>query len=105
MFKSLTTEEFINKADLVHKKKYDYSRVKYIDAHTHVTIICPIHGEFLQAPTKHLAGSGCSDCAKKPKINTEIIINQFKAAPLNKKYDENIEDRLIEFGIIKKESD
>ena len=41
-----TTEEFIENARKIHGDKYDYSRVKYIDCHTKVKIVCPIHGEF-----------------------------------------------------------
>ena len=34
-------------------------------------IICTIHGQFLQLPTNHLAGSGCPKCAlqRRKKIN------------------------------------
>ena len=46
----------------VHKNKYDYSKVKYKLAHEKVKIICPNHGEFFQAPSHHLRGSGCNEC-------------------------------------------
>lgn len=58
-----TIEEFIGKAVAVHGSSYDYSKVTYRGAHTPVCIICPIHGEFLQPPTRHLSGSGCMPCA------------------------------------------
>ena len=61
----LTTEEFIEKAKQIHDEKYDYSKVEYVNAHTKVCIICPIHGEFWQAPTNHIDGKcGCPDCNK-----------------------------------------
>lgn len=57
------TEQFINKAVGVHGDKYDYSKVEYIDAHTKVCIMCPVHGEFWQTPNNHLSGYGCKKCA------------------------------------------
>lgn len=60
--KKLTTEEFIEKAEKVHGDRYDYSKVNYTDSKTKVCIICPIHGEFLQSPAKHLQGQGCKQC-------------------------------------------
>lgn len=59
----LTTEEFIEKAKLVHKDKYDYSKVNYIDSHTKVTISCTKHGDFDQTPSNHLYGYGCPHCS------------------------------------------
>ena len=52
-------EEFIKKARKVHKDKYDYSKVDYVNAMTKVCIICPDHGEFWQRPNAHLSGHGC----------------------------------------------
>lgn len=54
--------EFIDRAKRVHGNKYDYSKVEYIDSSTKVCIICPIHGEFWQIPTKHLNGQSCPMC-------------------------------------------
>lgn len=58
-----TTETFIDKAIKIHTNKYDYSLVEYFNSHTHVKIICPIHGEFLQRPVHHLKGCECPICA------------------------------------------
>lgn len=62
MSKKLTTQDFITKASLIHKDKYDYSLVNYLDSKSKVIIICKIHGEFLQSPTNHLNGKGCRKC-------------------------------------------
>ena len=59
----LTTEEFIKRAKAVHRDRYDYSKVEYVNSHTHVQIICPIHGVFPQEPASHLQGHGCPICA------------------------------------------
>lgn len=56
------TKEFIEKAKSVHGNKYDYSKVKYVNCHTKVCIICPEHGEFWQNPSDHINGSGCPKC-------------------------------------------
>lgn len=63
--KKLTPTEFINKAKKIHKNKYDYSNVCYVNSWTKISIICPIHGEFLQLPDNHIhRKSGCPDCKK-----------------------------------------
>ena len=60
-----TTAQFISEAIAVHGDKYDYSKVQYINGHTNIRIICPIHGEFTQIANTHLqAKYGCSKCAR-----------------------------------------
>ena len=59
---SSTLEGFIKKAREVHGDKYDYSKVKYVNSHTKVCIICPEHGEFWQTPASHLSGKNCPKC-------------------------------------------
>lgn len=61
--RSHTTEEFIEKSKLIHGDFYDYSRVNYINLTTPVIIVCPIHGEFKQAPRDHLQGCKCKKCS------------------------------------------
>ena len=74
--KKLTIEEFIEKANRVQGiGRYDYSKVNYVNNCTDVIIICPIHGEFLQTPSDHFQGCGCSLCNKKSK--GEIKITRF----------------------------
>ena len=57
-------EKFIEKAKAVHGDKYDYSKTEYIDMHTKVVIICPIHGEFTQNAQSHISGNGCPKCKR-----------------------------------------
>ena len=59
----LTTKEFITKAKAVHGDKYDYSKVEYVNNHTPVKIVCPIHGIFEQRPNNHLHNNGCPKCS------------------------------------------
>lgn len=70
------TEQFIIKAKNIHGNVYDYSKVNYIDAHTEVCIICPIHGEFWQTPNKHLNGHNCPKCRR--SRGEEIVENILK---------------------------
>lgn len=60
--KAHDTDSFIQKANGVHFGYYDYSKVKYVNAKTKITIICPEHGEFQQTPNDHLVGKGCRRC-------------------------------------------
>lgn len=62
MAKLKTKEEFIDDAKKIHGDKYDYSKVKYVNKRTKVTIICSTHGEFEQTPDAHLQGNGCIKC-------------------------------------------
>lgn len=64
MPKKLTTEEFIERANKVHNRKYDYSKAVYVNDSTNVYIICPEHGCFLQKPANHIwLKHGCPICA------------------------------------------
>ena len=90
--KRLTTKEFIKRAKKIHGKKYNYSKVEYINAHTKVTIICPEHNEFKQTPKHHVNdGYGCNLCgyesgSKKQSLTKEGFIK--KAISLHgNKYD------------------
>lgn len=69
----LTTEEFIQKANLRHNNKYNYNNTNYVFNKQKVIITCPNHGDFYQAPVKHLFGRGC------PKCKTDKIRNLFRS--------------------------
>jgi very-short-patch-repair endonuclease len=80
------TEEFVEKSLFIHGNKYDYSKVEYTDSMNDVSIICKIHGVFLQKPNGHLQGRGCWSCVNKTesKLFEKIknmyptIVTQFK---------------------------
>jgi len=59
------TTEFIEEANIIHNNKYNYSKVNFVNVHTKVIIICPIHGDFEQTPHMHLQGKGCPKCTLK----------------------------------------
>ena len=63
---------FFKRAAELHNNKYDYSKVEYKDGLTKVCIICPIHGEFWQSPSRHLQsspGCGCPKCARESTLS------------------------------------
>ena len=65
--------EFIDKANQVHNNKYDYSKVEYYNNKDYITIICPIHNEFIQRVDMHLKGQGCPKCVGKNQTKEEFI--------------------------------
>jgi hypothetical protein len=86
----LTNEEFIEKSNIVHSNKYDYSLVNYINNIIDVDIICKEHGIFKQRPSNHLTGNGCTKCyIDKFKNNSYIekCNNKF-----NNEYDYSLVD-------------
>lgn len=79
-------DKFIEKANKLHKYKYDYSVVNYINSRTKVEIICPEHGSFWQLPSSHLSGFGCPKCGGILPIGNEVFISRSKKVHGNK-YD------------------
>jgi hypothetical protein len=61
-----TFDEFTVRSNKIHNNKYDYSKCKetFEDGESFVTIICPIHKEFVQKVASHLRGNGCFLCGK-----------------------------------------
>jgi hypothetical protein len=78
------TDKFIKQAKEVHGDQYDYSKVIYTNRHNPVTIICPKHGEFPQAPGNHIGSKqGCPKCgieknAEKSRKSQDEFIKQAK---------------------------
>ena len=89
--RKLNINDFINRSNIIHNYKYDYSNVEYINNHSKIKIGCPIHSLFYQRPLNHLEGDGCIKCGnlqagnkKRSNINDFI----FKAKKIhNDKYD------------------
>jgi len=66
---------FIDKSNIIHGNKYDYSYCDYINMTTKVIIICPIHGKFNQRPKDHIHSSqGCPICKQS---KGELIITNY----------------------------
>lgn len=83
--KKLTTTDFITRLKSVHGDKYDYSKVKYVNSNTKVTLICPKHGEFETKPSHLLDGHGCPHCVNR-YVTTEKFIEKAKMVH-GEKYD------------------
>lgn len=56
------TSKFVEKARYVHGERYDYSKAVYTRNRDLLTIVCPTHGSFEQAPDHHLRPQGCPRC-------------------------------------------
>lgn len=68
------TTEFIQKSLKIHKERFDYSKVDYVNNKTKVVITCNKHGDFEQLPNSHLLGHGCPQCCNKiTKPHQKII--------------------------------
>lgn len=61
--RKMTQEQFLARAREVHGDRYDYSKSVYTRAGKPITIICPVHGEFVQNVSSHLQGHHCRACA------------------------------------------
>jgi len=91
MSRKKTTEEFIEESKLINRDKYNYSLVNYVNNHTKVKIICPIHGIFEIRPNDHISKKvGCTKCYNggmvKKKNMGKVIIDKFNQIH-NFKYD------------------
>lgn len=70
----LSTQDFINKANILHNNKYEYSStIDFKSNKDKVEIICKEHGKFLQRVNSHLTGQGCPTC--KESKGEEFIRN------------------------------
>jgi hypothetical protein len=70
-------ETFIKRAKEIHRDKYDYSNIEFIDMLKPINILCNIHGIFQQIPTNHLHSNGCYKCSGITR-NTEDFVNKCK---------------------------
>jgi hypothetical protein len=75
-WKKLTTDEFVERARKAHGDRFDYSRVRYVNARTKCEIVCRTHGVFQQSPNHHLAGIGCPACGGNAKSTTDEFIEK-----------------------------
>lgn len=81
-----TSEEFINKANIIHNSKYLYLS-EYISNKTKIDIKCPIHGLFQQSPHNHLKGQGCFKCGNISKLLTTNEFTEKAKLKHGGKYD------------------
>ena len=90
---SLTTEEFIKRARLIHTEtnqwgnpRYEYHKVNYKNMITKIWIHCTqedenglVHGDFQQIPAAHLSGQGCPICAQRENKKEQELKDYIKS--------------------------
>lgn len=76
--KKYTKELFIEKCNLIHKNKYDYTDIEYNRIFDKIKILCKKCGEyFVQLANDHLRGAGCTKCfLEKRKLTNEEFIEK-----------------------------
>jgi hypothetical protein len=85
--KRLTKEQFINKANKVHKFRYVYNKTEYINHSTKIIITCRKHGDFLQRPDNHTHNHGCQKCNRSRgeiEIENYLLENNINFIPQQK---------------------
>lgn len=88
---TLTQNDFVVKANKIHKNAYDYSKFNYVNNRTKGIIICKLHKEFMQKASGHLTGYGCPKCSHSYSPTKEEYIKKANEIH-NNKYDySNIE--------------
>jgi len=97
MSKTLTKEEFIQRAILIHNNKFNYDNVIYINYQTKVKIICPIHDEFEQIPASHLQGIGCKKCGVEKRVNQSKMSAKDFISKSNILHDNSYNYSLVEY--------
>lgn len=78
----MNKNDFLTRAKLFHRDKYDYFLMEYINVKTKIKIICPKHGLFFQTPDAHFR-SGCKKCGTesahlKQRSNTLDFVEKAK---------------------------
>lgn len=62
-------EKFVEQAQRIFGKYYNYDLVEYKNNYTNIIVICPFHGKFKVTPSNHLSRkSGCPTCRCKGKF-------------------------------------
>lgn len=99
MSKKLTTEIFIERANVVHNYRYLYPKANYTSSTEKIIITCKVHGDFSQTSGSHLQGTGCRKCHIEAKNNTSykeqkvLFINKAKL-----KYGDYYDYSLFEYN-------
>lgn len=64
-------KKFVSEATAKHNGKYTYERSVYLAAKKPITVTCPLHGDFVTEPDRHLRGSGCQKCAEEARTEAK----------------------------------
>jgi hypothetical protein len=72
-----TLSYFIERANIIHSNKYDYSKSVYNGFDSRIDIICPEHGLFNQLVKGHLSGKGCKKCVQESQTGTLASVAKY----------------------------
>lgn len=81
-----TLNYFIERANILHNNKYDYSRSVYNGFNSRIDIICPTHGMFNQLVKGHLSGKGCKKCINESQAGTLASVSKYNPSLKYKLY-------------------
>lgn len=74
-----TKNNFIKEAKKIHKNKYNYNEIQYINSHKKIKLYCNTCKQyFWQIPINHLHGSGCPYCNPYKKLTQAEFIEKAK---------------------------
>jgi len=92
-----TNDDFIHKANIIHKKIYEYTKTNYITSREKIIITCKIHGDFIQCPNDHLSGNGCQKCSlgNYSKVSIEWMNNIMKKENIFIQHAENMNEKEV----------
>lgn len=91
----LNTEQFIEKARIIHGDDYDYNLVEYKNSNTKVKIKCNTCKKiFEQRPHDHLKGCGCF-CVYKGEIEIENYLKENNISFEKTKKYSNLKDKSL----------
>jgi hypothetical protein len=72
-----TLSYFIERANIIHFNKYDYSKTIYKGFNSRIDIRCPKHGIFNQLVKGHLTGDGCKKCSNENQTGTLASVSKY----------------------------
>ena len=76
--KTLTTDQFIKRAEVKHHGKYTYEKSVYVKHDIPIIITCREHGDFKSTPDNHLQGKGCPVCSKTNPITEDKLFEEIR---------------------------
>lgn len=104
-YKFISTQDFINKANIIYNNKYKYDKTIYLKQKEKVTITCLQHGDFQKTPYAHvIEKKECPKCSrqqndKKRTYNTQDFINKAQKV-FGNQYDYSISNYISSENLI-----
>jgi len=101
--KRLTNQQLIDRANHIHKNKYDYSKTVYKNKRSKIKIICPIHGLFNKTAGSHIYDKqGCPKCSLEKKFSGLLRNNKLKSQKTKNNFIKKTKKNIIINIIIQK---